>query len=305
MRIQAGLHAALDILIESIGCQGDNGDFGGVLAVHGPDPPRRFQAIHFRHAHIHEDRIVVVGGMPGELLHGDPAVFRHIQNDLAHAKYHRHDFYIDRHIFSQQDVPSFQVGAPHLTGCIFLPERIPELIHDTAGKERLRNKGVHAGLRRFIRHIIPVVRSQYNDRRVMADDGTDLPRRLHAVHLRHLPVNEQQVIIPPAGVVQLYHFKRPGAAFRHIAVYSDLSKDHFGVLQGNLVVINYKDAHFTGIHFSVLSDAVPVLRFSQRHIDGERRADALFAFHLYAAIHQLNDALRNRHAEARAPIPVG
>ena len=97
MRIQSGLQTPLNIFVESVGGQGNDRDGFRVTAVQRTDAAGRFQTIHIRHAHIHEDRIIIAFRRCGEFLQGNPTVFCQIDLYFFCSQNHGHDLCIDLH----------------------------------------------------------------------------------------------------------------------------------------------------------------------------------------------------------------
>ena len=205
MGVEAGLHAALDVFVEGVGREGDDGDGTCVRAFHLPDGPGGFEAVHDRHAHVHQDGVVISGIVVAEHLHRDLAVPGMVDLHLAHGQDHDHDLGVDLHVLRQEDPAALEVGFRGSRGSLLFAEGLAEFIHDRLREEGLGDKGVHAGAQGFVRHVVPVVGGQDDDGGFVAHDFADPPGGLDAVHLRHLPVDQDQVVGLLAGVAEPDH----------------------------------------------------------------------------------------------------
>ena len=173
--------------------------------VRSADDPCGLQAVHLGHAHVHEDCIVVSAWVFGEHIHSDAAVLCQVDIHFTHCQHHSHDLGVHRHVFGQEHAASLEVGADGRHRLALLLEGRLELVEHAACEQRLGNEGVHASVDCLVCHLVPVVGGQDDDGGVIADDRSDLPRRLDAVHVRHLPVNEQQVVVCSPGMTDLHH----------------------------------------------------------------------------------------------------
>ena len=111
MGVHADLQRALHVLVEGVGGQRDDGDGRGVGPAERPNGRRRFQAVHFRHADIHEDGVVVIDRALLEHLHRNSPVFRMIDLGFAHQDDLLYDFGVDHYVFRHEDVSALQFGA--------------------------------------------------------------------------------------------------------------------------------------------------------------------------------------------------
>lgn len=300
MRVQPRLHAPLDVLVECVRCEGDDRDRLRIRAVHRADLSRRREAVLHRHPHVHEDRVVVALALLPEEIDRRLAVLGVIDFDLPHGQHHQHDLGVDRHILREQDAAALQLDVSLPGRLAFLLKCLPEFIHDIRREKRLRDKGVDAGLPRLLRHVVPVEGGEDDDRELMADDLPDPARRLDAVHAGHLPVDEDEVVGIVPRVLELDHADRLFAGGGGVAADADLPEDEPRVLAGHLVVVDDEHDDIVGGKLVRVLAAVLSSGGLQRHRHGEGRALALFALYFYVAVHQLHEALRDRHAEARA-----
>ena len=304
MGVEPRLQASLNIFVKSIGRQGNNGDRFRVLPVHSANDVGRLQSVHFRHPHIHQDRIIIPRFVTGKLIHGNLSVLRHVRFNLPHLKNHDHDFRIDGHVFRQQDTATAEVRLLILHDRAFLLERVPEFIQHRSRKQRLGHKRVHTGVSRFIGNIVPVVGSQDNDGSILANDGTNLPGRFHPVHFRHLPVYQNQVIGFPAGTAHPHHLHPFPAGQRCFAVNTNLPHYYFCVFAGNGIIVDNKHAHILWLQVFRFFLLCFTARISQCNGYGERGTPALFTFHFNITVHQLHQAFGNRHAQSCTAVLV-
>ena len=200
---------------------------------------------------------------------------------------------------------ALQIGAPIHQRLVFPLEGVAEFIHHASGEQRLGHKGVHAGFPCLVGDVVPVERREDDDRRVVPFDGPNLAGGFNAVHLRHAPVDQDQVIFRSARVAELYLFDAFKAGLRGIAADAELPQYDLGVLQRNRIIIDHKHAHLARVQSAVVDAATPAGGFAQRDGHGERRALALLALHFDMAVHQFHDALGDRHAEAGAAVTAG
>ena len=138
----------------------------------------------------------------------------------------------------------------------------------------------------------------------MPNDRPDLARRFDAIHFRHSPVYKDQIIIlatamPDSDLVDAFPPR-----LRRLTGNPDLPEDDFRMLQGDPVIIDNQDAHVMGIEIALFRRGVLPVRFIQRNRYNKGCADAFFAFHIDVAVHQLDNALCDRHSQASAAVSV-
>ena len=139
----------------------------------------------------------------------------------------------------------------------------------------------------------------------MTDDLTDMPRRLDAVHFGHFPVDQDQIIVLPPPVTDADLVHALPAGFRRIAAYAHLAENDFRVFKSDPVVVDHQNAHILGNQIILFGWEILSLRFAQRNGYRKNSALALFAFYLNVAVHELHDALGDRHAQARRTVAAG
>ena len=103
-------------------------------------------------------------------------------------------------------------------------------------------------------------------------------------------------------MAQLDHLEALTAGQRLLTGDANLPEDDLRVFAGDRIVVDDEDAHLMRMRQAFLGDAVDMVGIAQRHDDGECRSDTLLALHLNLAVHQLDDTLGDRHAEAGAAI---
>ena len=243
--------------------------------------------------------------MAAEHIHRNPPVLGDFSIDRPHAQHHHHDLGIHRNVLRQQDVAARQIGAPVYQRLVFPLEGFAEFVHHASGKQRLGHKGVHAGFFGIVGDVVPVERREDDDRRVVPFDGPNLAGGFNTVHLRHAPVDQDQVIVLPAGMAELYLFDALKAGLRGVAGDADLPQYDLGVLQRNRIVVYHKHAHLPRVQVAVVDGAALSGGLAQRDGHGERRALALLALHFDMAVHQLHNALGDRHAQSGAAVAAG
>ena len=107
--IDLGSLSFLDAFLEYIGGHGDDGDCPGILSAKRPDAFAGFQAVHDRHADIHEDGVIVTFWGSGELLQAFLAVAGGIDLNALALQQHDGDFGVQYIVFAKQDMHSFEV----------------------------------------------------------------------------------------------------------------------------------------------------------------------------------------------------
>jgi len=109
MVIHARGKAALPILVQGVGSQGDDGDLGIPRGrIFRPDAPGRFEAVHFRHLHIHENGDVI---FLGHGVHDLVAVGHHIGPVPDLVEHQTGDLLVDGIVLGQEHERFFSVRA--------------------------------------------------------------------------------------------------------------------------------------------------------------------------------------------------
>ena len=92
--VHAGIEAVLAVARHGVGRHGDDvWAFGGVART---DLPGRFQAVHLRHLHVHQDDII---GGGGEGLEGFVAVGDNVGGVTETFEHVKHDFLVNKIVF--------------------------------------------------------------------------------------------------------------------------------------------------------------------------------------------------------------
>ena len=245
--------------------------------------------------------------MGRKLIHGDPAIFSQIRFDLAHLQHHGYDLRIDLHILGQKDLSSgelrFVRGLPGRY--IFPLDSRFEFLQHCRGKQRLGNKAVYTCLQGIFQNIVPAVSGQDDDGGFIPDNGADLACRFNAVHFRHLPVDQDQIVRFPSGMAQPHHLNGllPGSGilrgdpcfFQHQA----------GMFTGDRIVINDQHRHIVGMNLIVTVMSFIPIRVRERHRHNKSGAFAFLAFHLDVAVHHLHNIFRDGQAKAGTAVSAG
>ena len=136
----------------------------------------------------------------------------------------------------------------------------------------------------------------------MAVPLADQPGDLHAVHLRHFPVQQHQAVGVHFGVGNLHHVERILAAQAGVGPQVCFLQHHAGMLQGNGVVVHHQGPDLFGVK------AAPgrghLFALFEGHQDGERGSYALFGSYRDRAVHQLHHVLGDSHAQTSAAVFV-
>ena len=138
----------------------------------------------------------------------------------------------------------------------------------------------------------------------MADDGTDLPGGLHPVHIRHLPVDEDEVIGIHPGLAKLHQLQSLRTARNRFGGNAGFFQHQFCMLTGHGVIVNDENAHFMGLYLLIVS-GVHSVGIHEGDGDGKGGADALFTLHINVPVHQLHNVFGDGHAQAGAAETVG
>ena len=245
--------------------------------------------------------------MVRHLFHGDPAVDGQIDLHAPCLQDHLHDLRVDLHIFRQEDVPAVEVGLGLL---LLLPDSLavhggPEFLDHGGGEQGLGQEAVHARLEGLLQDIVPAVGGQYDDGGLIAHDLADAAGRLDAVHLRHLPVHQNQIVGFAARMAEPYQLDRLPAGGGGLRVDSRLAQHQLRVLAGDGVVIDDQHAHVLRMDLARLLAVLPAVGVHEGHCDGKDRALPLLALDLDRAVHHLHDTLRDGQAEPGAAVSVG
>ena len=173
----------------------------------------------------------------------------------------------------------------------------------TVLEQGLGADAVHPGLKRFLQLVFPTVAGQQNDGCFAAVDCTQFPGKGNAVHDGHDAVRQHQLIGLPFIPLFPDHPQGFLAALGGIRLNAHGIRHQLLMLPGHRVVVHYQGAQ-PGWDQSgmILVDAA--FGHLQGDRDGEGSAHAFFAFHRDFAVHHGNDALGDRHAQARAAVFV-
>ena len=304
--VEASLHAALHVLAEGVGRERDDGNAAcvGALQRHGPDGARSLEAAHLGHAHVHENGVVVAGLVPLEHVDGDAAVRGVVGLDAAHGEHHEQNFRVDVHVLGDEHAPALEARRLGGQDRVLRPEGLLELFHDGAGEEGFGHEAVDARGPGIVGDVFPVEGGQDDDGRAAADDGADVLRGLHAVHAVHAQIDQHEIVVLLAGVAHPDLVEALLARCGRLADDANVAEHDLRVLQGNGGVVDHEHAHVAGNEVARQRVGAPAAGHAERHRDGDGRAPSLFAVHLDVAVHELDDALGDGHAEAGAAVLV-
>ena len=156
MGVQSSLHTLLNILIKSVCCQGNDRNCFCIVPLKASDRPRRFQTIHFRHTHIHQNSIIVSSLVAFKQINGLFTIFSQIRFYLTHGEHHNHNLSVHSYIFCEQHSAAFQICCSFCERFILASEHLCELIHYCTGKKRFRHERIYSRLMGFISNFIPI-----------------------------------------------------------------------------------------------------------------------------------------------------
>ena len=150
----------------------------------------------------------------------------------------------------------------------------------------------------------PVIGRHNNDRDIRPHNPANLSRRLDPVHLRHLPVNEDHIIIGPTGPALPDSVDGLASAVHPFRLDSHLMKRHNGALADGHVIIHDQRLQMGEIKILFFLIVAQLLLFSnpQLHIHGKLRPDSLDGTHRDFAIHHIHNALGDRHPQTRSAV---
>ena len=112
MRVHAAGQRLLHVLVESIRRHRHDGDAGRIGPLDCADGPRRLEAVHDRHADIHEDCRIAAGLRLDKGLDGLHAVLGDINRAMDHLQQALRDFRIDLIVLDQKDTAAGEIIAP-------------------------------------------------------------------------------------------------------------------------------------------------------------------------------------------------
>ena len=155
-------------------------------------------------------------------------------------------------------------------------------------------------MQRLVQDLVPVERSQDDHGRFAAVTLPYFLCDLQAVHLRHFPVQQHQVIGGVLGVLHLQHLQRIPAGQADIRLDAYLVQNQPGVLRCDFFVVH--DQYMHVIRFDVMSCRALMPAVFQRNHHGKLRAFSLFGPDGDFPVHQLHDTPGNGHAQAGAAV---
>ena len=204
MPVHSRLQAFRDVFRERVCRHGYDRDSRCPRLFQFPYRPGRVKAVHLRHLDIHENQFIAVFHSVFHHINADPSVFRAVCRDPVHGQHGGYDLPVDVIVFRHKQVQAPQVGIIifRLLGSGFLSHESVDPVIKGGAEERLADKSVRPCFFCPVLYIRPVVGRDQHDRNICANLGTDPPYRLGTVHPRHLPVDDDDAIIP-AGSMSL------------------------------------------------------------------------------------------------------
>ena len=133
----------------------------------------------------------------------------------------KHDFQIQFIVIRHQNPDTFQVSDAFQIFCflnllffVFLVSALDVLLHlfqNVSFKNRLCQKTVNPCLNRFLFYIFPIIRGQQKNRHPAAQPRSNPSGSFHPIHIRHLPVNNDNAVIVfhCMGLPGLFHCLYP------------------------------------------------------------------------------------------------
>ena len=150
--------------------------------------------------------------------------------------------------------------------------------------------------------VVPVERCQDDYRRLFLIASSYFPSYFEAVHFRHFPVKKHEVVRFVLGVLHFQHLQRRLPVVARVGLDADLVQHDPRMLRRDFLVVHDQNPHV--VRVDIAHGKPLVLAVGQRDDDGKLRPDAFFRFDGDRAVHQLYDALRDRHSEAGAAVLV-
>ena len=157
MRIQSCLQAALYVFVESVGGQGNDRNILCIFSIQRTDRSGSLQTVHFRHTHIHQDRIIIALFVSRKHVYGDSAVGCQFRFDLFSIQDHHHDLGSDRNILGDKYPLACQFHFLLVVLCVLALCRRLVFFQNRIDEQRFRNEAVYTGFQRFFQNVVPVV----------------------------------------------------------------------------------------------------------------------------------------------------
>ena len=139
----------------------------------------------------------------------------------------------------------------------------------------------------------------------MTNDFSNLSCCFNTVHFRHPPVYQNQIVGLPSGVTEPDHLDsiQPGQCF--FTPDTNLPQNNLRMFAGHGIIINDQYTHIIGMNDTVFFDRCCSVRIKQCDGNSEGRTFPFFTLHFNIAVHQLNDAFCDGHAEPRTAVLAG
>ena len=316
MRVHARLERTLYIFVKGVGGHGDNGNLLRVGALQGADRSSGLKTVHHRHAHIHEDRVVVADIVIQEHVDGSLTVLGALRFDALHIQKVGEDLGVEVDILRHQHAQTLQRdlilrGRGFRLRLCFdrlniagIEQNRVQLAHDVVREERLGHDAHNPQGLNLIPQIVPVVTGQKNDGGLAAVEFADGTRKLQAGHAGHTVIRHQELIGHTRIPFFTDAFERVLRAEGSVGSNADIPQDELRMLKLDLVVVHDHNTQTLGQRDGV-GLAYGAAGGFERDRDGKGGAEALLAFHGDIAVHHFHQILGDGHAEAGAAVTVG
>ena len=291
----------LNILGESVGRHGDNGDLLAVIPVHGPDGSGGVVAVHPRHLDVHEDDVVISVLTAEHPVHSFRSVGSALHSEAGHLQDLPGDLRVQLIVLHKQGTATRQIYLSKLCKrrnrfLLLFAYQGAEGPGQPGAEQRLADEGVGTGRPGLLLNVRPVIGRNDDDRYIPAHRLPDRPCGGDPVHIRHLPVDDAGKVVPPLLVVEHHLFHGLRTAGNPLGLHAQVIQHPAAGLQTDIVVIRHQHVQ---IHKLIIPDLRGVLEL-QIHGDREAGADAQGAFDLDVAAHHADDIPADGHPQAGA-----
>ena len=305
--VHAGVDAAFAIAAHRVGGHRDDGQFTPVRQA--ADRAGRRDAVHDRHLHVHEHDVVIVGRRLRHHVERDGAVGGKFNNETGLAEQFGGDLLVQIVVLDKQDaaaddpaqVDAGRRGCEHETA---LARAAAQDAHDSIekqrGSDRFDQDILEAGLAGRLHDLVAPKGSDHDQaRRILRQGLADLARRHQAVHDRHLPVEENDLVGPVdrCGADDFRH--RLGTARRSADIEQHGTQQVADDIARRVVVVDHQHAAVAQVGIG-LQAARLFLAAPETGGKPEIRAASRRAVHTDLTAHQFGQLPRNGEAETGA-----
>ena len=265
-------------------------------------------AVQHRHLDIHEYGVECSGGGRREDVHRYLPVLGACEGHSFHFEDFLSDFAVQIVVFHQQHVTAAQTGRLALRarfqfrrgGGGFLLRYGGERMIEGRREEGLGKERVCPGLARPLFDGRPVVGRNNDDQGFRPNHFADAARGLDAVHLRHFPVDEADVIAVATFVGVHDLIERLPRRQDPLGRNAHPPQDEGRIFAGVEVVVDDEHFHIPRYLLFFLDMAVGGER--KREFDGEARAFVLLAPYPDGAVHERDKVVRDGEPKPRPPV---